>query len=85
MSATSAFADSLPRTHRDLADSEARLPFRVGAPLQRPGSALQNLSEAETTGSPAWQAPFGTGSLRKQPSATWKRLIALVRQSLAGL
>ncbi len=74
MSAGPSIADLLEQTNRDLAGTDARVYRRVGAHLQRTGTALQSLQDPESAGSQATKALLGKGSFLKQSVASLKRL-----------
>ena len=74
MSTSPSIADLLEQTNRELAGTDARVYRRVGEHLQRSGTALQTLQDAEKAGSPASKALLGKGSFLKQSLASLKRL-----------
>jgi hypothetical protein len=74
VSTSPSIADLLEQTNRDLAGTDARVYRRVGVHLQRAGSALQNLQDAESAGPPASKALLGKGSFLKQSVVSLKRL-----------
>lgn len=74
MSAGPSIADLLERTNRDLAGTDSRVYRRVADHLQRSGSALQALQDAQPGGTQAPKALLGKGSFLKQSVASLKRL-----------
>jgi hypothetical protein len=74
MSAGPSIADLLEQTNRQLAGTDARVYRRVADHLQRSGSALQVLQDAQPGGTQAPKALLGKGSFLKQSVASLKRL-----------
>lgn len=74
MSAGPSIADLLEQTNRQLAGTDARVYRRVADHLQRSGSALQALQDAQPGGTQAPKALLGKGSFLKQSVASLKRL-----------
>lgn len=74
MSAGPSIADLLEQTNRQLAGTDARVYRRVADNLQRSGSALQALQDAQPGGTQAPKALLGKGSFLKQSVASLKRL-----------
>jgi len=74
MSAGPSIADLLEQTNRQLAGTDARVYRRVADHLERSGSALQALQDAQPGGTQAPKALLGKGSFLKQSVATLKRL-----------
>ncbi len=74
MSAGPSIADLLEQTNRQLAGTDARVYRRVADHLQRSGSALQALQDAQPGGTQAPKGLLGKGSFLKQTVASLKRL-----------
>jgi hypothetical protein len=74
MSAGPSIADLLEQTNRELAGTDARVYRRVADHLQRSGSALNALQDAQPGESQAPKALMGKGSFLKQSVASLKRL-----------
>jgi hypothetical protein len=76
MNAGPSIADLLEQTNRELAGTDARVYRRVADHLQRTGSALAALQDAqpEPGGTQAPQALLGKGSFQKLTVASLKRL-----------
>jgi hypothetical protein len=74
MNAGPSIADLLEQTNRELAGTDARVYRRVADHLQRSGSALEALQDAQPGGTLAPQALLGKGSFQKLTVASLKRL-----------
>ncbi len=74
MSAGPSIADLLEQTNRQLAGTDARVYRRVADHLERSGSALQALQDAQPGGTQSPKALLGNGSFLKQTVASLKRL-----------
>jgi histone H3/H4 len=74
MNAGPSIADLLEQTNRELAGTDARVYRRVADHLQRSGSALEALQDAQKGGTQAPQALLGKGSFQKLTVASLKRL-----------
>jgi hypothetical protein len=74
MSTGPSIADLLEQTNRELAGTDARVYRRVADHLQRSGSALAALQDAQPGEPQAPQALLGNGSFQKLTVASLKRL-----------
>ncbi len=74
MSAGPSIADLLEQTNRQLAGTDARVYRRVADHLERSGSALQALQDAQPGGTQSPKALLGKGSFLNQSVASLKRL-----------
>jgi len=74
MSTGPSIADLLEQANRELAGTDARVYRQVADHLQRSGSALQALQEAQPGGTKPPKALLGEGSFLKQSVASLKRL-----------
>jgi hypothetical protein len=74
MSSGPSIADLLEETNRQLAGTDARVYRRVADHLQRSGSALEALQDAQPGGTQVPKALLGKGSFLKQSVASLKRL-----------
>lgn len=74
MSAGPSIADLLEQTNRELAGTDARVYRRVSDHLQRSGSALHALQDAQQGETQAPKVLMGKGSFLRQSVASLKRL-----------